>query len=235
MGSANIGSVARSTAAFGLDKLRLVSPRCKMDQKTSMWACYGKRVLEKVEFFEDLDSALSDLDTAVAMTRQDGKSRHRHYSLAEYSEELVPTFAEESKVGLVFGNEESGLANHHLKSCRCSAEIPVVATDGSLNLAHAVSITLYELIGRKIQTKPQKAAKSIHQEKANAQRLRELFENCQQTLASANYPSHASTLEKESVKLQTIINRCGLENWEVRTLLGMVKEVQSAVQNSDQP
>ena len=78
-GSGNIGSVARTAAAFGLESFRLVSPRCTQDHMTDMFACYGKRVLEKVESFVDLPAALADIDVAVALTRQDGKSRHSHF------------------------------------------------------------------------------------------------------------------------------------------------------------
>lgn len=224
-GSGNIGSVARTCAAFGLDSFRLVSPRCELDHMTEMFACYGKRVLDKIRTFQDLPAALTDVDVAVALTRQDGKSRHRHYDLSDFAERVVPELAPNSRVALVFGNEKHGLTNHHLRVCRFSAEIPVVACDGSLNLAHAVSIALYELVGRKRHPKNSESSQSVHQQKADALRLRSLFELCAEVLESVGYPSHDSSLESELTKLKTIISDGRLRNWEVRALSSMVKEV----------
>ena len=224
-GSGNIGSVARTAAAFGLESFRLVRPRCTLDHMTDMFACYGKRVLENLETFDDLSSALRDIDVAVALTRQDGKSRHHHYELSDFAATVLPELAPKSRVGLVFGNEKHGLANHHLKLCQYSAEIPVIAADGSLNLAHAVSITLYELVGRSKVSKVSKDIQNPHQERADAQRLASLFKQCADVLGRIGYPRHDSTLEQELVKLKSIIGHGKLENWQVRALSSMVKEV----------
>ena len=231
MGPANLGSVARAAAAYNRKGFRLVSPRCQVDEDTKKWACYGKRVLPNIEIFEDLDSALSDIDLAVALSRREGKNRHRHYSLPKLCSDVIPELCPQGRVGLVFGNEESGLARHHLAACHCSVEIPVLADDGSLNLAHAVTVALYESLGRSIESESSDLPKNKHEELAPAERLRDLLNRCEETLEGVGYPRHRSSLKEELVKLQTIIARSRLENWEVRLLLGMVKQVQYKLDN----
>jgi len=223
-GSANLGSVARCAAAYGVTDLRLVAPQCQPDQSTLMWACYGKRVLEELRTFETLEEALSDLGLAVAFTRRDGKRRHRHHSLAQLCQEVLPRYQIEAPLALVFGNEESGLSNHHLAVCQRSAEIPVVASDGSLNLSHAVAVALYEVVGRESVVEPL-LPKSYNEEPAAAEDLERLMERCFGTLQTAGYPHHRGVLEDEVSKLKNIVMRSSLQDWEVRLLLGMLKQV----------
>ena len=222
MGSANLGAVCRTATAYGLDGFRLVAPRCEIDEETRKWACYGNRILPRIEVFDDLPSALSDVNFAVALSRREGKSRHRHFPLPHLAEKILPEFSAGS-LAFVFGNEESGLARSHLKACHCTAEIPVVAEDGSLNLAHAVTVTLYEWIGR-ARPDPTRV-KNEHEQPAAPDRLQDLLGRCGQLLKRVGYPRHRSTVEEELVKLQTIVARAQLEEWEVRLLFGMLRQV----------
>lgn len=224
-GPANIGQVARSAAAFGLTGFRLAAPRCRPDNSTLMWACYGKRLLDSVETFPDLQSALADCELAVALSRREGRARHRHCTLAALAENVLPSHPADGKVALVFGNEESGLALDHLKLCQFSAEIPVVADDGSLNLAHAVSITLYELLGRPRGSRTLPGPKNEHEEQASAVEVKSLLSRCSETLTKVGYPRHRSTLEEEMVKLTSLVSRSSLEKWEVKLLMGMLKQI----------
>lgn len=223
-GPANIGSVARTVAAFGLPSFRLADPRCQVDEESKKWACYGNRVLDKFEYYPDLEAALEDVGLAIAFSRRDGKNRHRHYQLPLLREKILPDL-KTGRVALVFGNEESGLKREQLSLCHLSCEIPVVADDGSLNLAHAVTVALYELIGRPTAGVEVPAPKNEHEETAPPHILDNLLERSRETLSKVGYPRHRSTLQEEMVKLETIVRRSGLENWEVRLLLGMMKQV----------
>ena len=224
MGPANLGSVARCCAAYGVTDLRLAAPLCEPDESTKMWACYGKRVLDGLRTFPTLEDALTDIGLAVAFTRRDGKRRHRHHSLAQLCEEVLPQYQVEAPLALVFGNEESGLSNAHLAACQRSAEIPVLATDGSLNLSHAVAVALYEVVGREREVLPLEP-KSEHEAPARAVDLERLMERTLHTLALAGYPHHRGVLEDEVSKLKNIVLRSGLQDWEVRLGLGMLKQV----------
>ncbi|HIB69228.1 MAG TPA: hypothetical protein EYO33_30130 [Phycisphaerales bacterium] len=225
MGPANIGSVARSAAAFGLTGFRLVSPQCEMDEETKKWACYGKRLFDNITVYDELSEALEDVSFAVALSRRDGKSRHKHYTLPQIVEDVLPNQGPNGRIAYVFGNEESGLANKHLACCHVSAEIPVVAEDGSLNLAHAVTTTLYEVIGRRNSQPRSTDPKNHHEELAEPEILKNLLRQASETLERVGYPRHRSSLEEEVVKLERIAARSKLQNWEVKLLLGMLKQL----------
>lgn len=225
MGSANLGAVARSATAFGLSSFRLVSARCEIDEETRKWACYGKRILPAVELYDDLHTALADITFAVALSRREGRSRHKHYSLPVLADKILPELADQ-RLAFVFGNEESGLSLDHLKACHCSAEIPVAAPDGSLNLAHAVTVTLYEWLGRARAANSAPPPKNHHEQPATPQRINDLMERCKDLLARVGYPHHRSTLEQEMVKLEAITAKAQLEDWEARLLFGMLKQLE---------
>lgn len=234
MGPANLGSVARSAAAYGITDLRLAAPQCQPDESTLMWACYGKRVLQEMRIFQTLDEALADVGLAVAFTRRDGKRRHRHHSLAQLCQEILPRYQSEAPLALVFGNEESGLSNEQVRICQRSCEIPVLASDGSLNLSHAVAVALYEVVGREREVTPP-APRSEHEMPAAAEDLERLLERCSSTLAMAGYPHHRGLLEDEVAKLKNIVMRSLLQDWEVRLLLGMLKQVRYRLQHPPDP
>ena len=229
MGSANLGAVARTAAAFGLSGFRLVSPRCEVDEETRKWACYGQRVFPGIEVFDDLHAALKDITFAVALSRREGRSRHKHYHLPLLAEKILPDLPDQ-RLAFVFGNEESGLSLEHLKACHCSAEIPVVAADGSLNLAHAVTVTLYEWIGRNRSTDSPPPPKNRHEEPASPERIRDLMERCRELLAQVGYPHHRSTLEEEMVKLEAVAAKAQLEDWEARLFFGMIRQIEYRLQ-----
>lgn len=233
MGPANLGAVARCCAAYGVTDLRLAQPLCEPDESTKMWACYGKRVLDGMRTFATLEEALSDVGLAVAFTRRDGKRRHRHHSLAQLCQEVLPRYSREAGVALVFGNEESGLSNHHLAMCQRTAEIPVLASDGSLNLSHAVAVALYEVVGREREVMPPEP-KSENEQPARGEDLERLMERCSSTLALAGYPHHYGVLEDEVSKLKNIVMRSSLLDWEVRLLLGMLKQVRYQLEHPEQ-
>lgn len=199
-----------------------------------MWACYGARLFENVRTFETLDEALDDVDVAVALSRREGRYRHRHYSLASLQNSILTQLRNETQTAFVFGNEESGLSRAHLGLCHYSAEIPVLAENGSLNLAHAVSITLYEVLGRPSGEIEKIEAKNVHEETAPVERLRNLLIKSHRTLERVGYPKYNSTLAQEMVKLDRLVQRSGLENWEVRLLLGMLKQINERLDEVDQ-
>lgn len=232
MGSANVGSVARSARAFGLDRFRLVSAQCKVNQESKMWACYGSELLDRIEYYQTLEEALHDVDLAVALSRREGRYRHRHYKLASLKSQILPQVTEGVQVSYVFGNEESGLSRAHLSLCHYSAEIPTLVEEGSLNLAHAVSIVLYEILGRPHGGDQPIEPGSPHEEVAPLEKLQHLIRKGQATLDRVGYPVHHSTLDQEMVKLERLLHRVGLENWEVRLLLGMLKQVNTKLDES---
>lgn len=223
-GDANIGAVARSMSCFGVKELVLVTPRRGPTEESYNWAVHGKAILNKCRTVDSLGEALADVNLSLGLTRRSGKRRFRLSSSRALAERILPKYLP-ARVALVFGNEESGLSTDELDLCNRRVQIPTHPEHGSLNLAHAVTVMLYELLGRDRPTASFKAARPATPS-SRAGMLAEMREG----LRSVGYPGHNATLEEEIGKLSDIFNRAALEEWEVNFLLGIVrhlKKVQS--------
>lgn len=220
-GEANLGAVARAMSTFSLARLVLVSPHAPVGEEARNWACHGGPVLDSCLSVGSLEQALEGVTLALALSRRRGKRRHRMTSLAGLNvESLLP-----AEVALVFGNEESGLSNQHLDLCQRTVFIPTDEVTGSMNLGHAVSVTLYELFGRQVVRPASKTREAPASPELVARMLREVADFLEPT----GYPTHQATLEEEMTKLGDIVSRCRLEEWEVHFLLGILKQVRYSV------
>jgi TrmH family RNA methyltransferase len=222
MGEANLGAVARSMACFGVTDLWLVRPRVRVGQQAANWACHGAERLEHLQTVDDLGTALQGVDLSVALTGKSGKRRHRLVTPVGLVEEVIPRF-QLGRLALVYGNEESGLDNSDIAICHWRVKIPTDPVHSSLNLAHSVSLMLYELVGRYNQTdlgsKPKRWA--------TPEELQRALAEVGQFLEERGYPNHQATLPEELRKLNDLLHRTSLERWEVNFLLGIVRHLRN--------
>lgn len=140
----NIGMVCRAMANFGLHDLRLVNPCPHLHPEAAKFAVFAKPLLGKARLFDDLPSALADLSITCATTRRLGRLRGQLLDIAALPPLFAP-LAPPERVGIVFGREDAGLTTDEVALCRHAITIPTTAQEGSLNLAQAVLVTLYEL------------------------------------------------------------------------------------------
>lgn len=132
----NLGSILRAAAAFGVDHLWLVGATAPpAGAKTQKTALGSQRYLtwDHVETFAE----------AAEPARADG------YGLIgiELAEGAVPLheLALAADVALVIGHEDRGLSREALAGCDRLAFLPQVGRIGSLNVAMAASLALYEV------------------------------------------------------------------------------------------
>lgn len=132
----NVGAIVRSAAAFRVEHLYLTtsatSPANGRSGKTSMGT---ERFLSWSVFERGADAA----DAA----REDG------YSVVglELADQAVPIFqlSGAQDVCLALGHEDHGLASGTLAACDAVAFIPQLGRVGSLNVASAAAIAIFEL------------------------------------------------------------------------------------------
>ena len=139
----NIGSVARAMANFGVGDLRLVAPCDHLAPEARKFAVGAAPLLEGAQVYEDLPSALADLTTTVAATRRRGQLRGALKNVGEMPH-LLAELPAEGRLGLVFGREDAGLTSAEVALCAHGARIETAPELGSLNLAQAVLLFLYE-------------------------------------------------------------------------------------------
>jgi len=152
----NIGATCRAMANFGVTDLRLVNPCDRFAPEAVKFAVAAKPLLGSAQIFSNLPDAVADLHMTIALTRRCGRLRGELPTISEFPQQLS-ALPGDSRVGLVFGREDCGLSTDEVASCTHAASIPTSGDNGSLNLAQAVVVTLYELSGRNQQNMSEKS------------------------------------------------------------------------------
>jgi TrmH family RNA methyltransferase len=136
----NIGLAARAMKNTGFRHLRVVG-RSKVEIACPRTAVHAKDILKEASFYTDLGSATADLNLVFAST---AKPR-QNFSVLPL-DEAVPkmlSFLPAARIGLLFGNERTGLTSTELAASNFRWTIPQASRQPSYNLAAAVLITLF--------------------------------------------------------------------------------------------
>jgi tRNA/rRNA methyltransferase len=141
----NIGLVARNMKNTGFNELRL-SGISSLEKKSFVTAVHARDILENARFYADIFKAVANLDVVFAAT---AKAR-KNFSLMTLEEAIVKMFEfeGETRIGLLFGNERTGLTSAELCHSNFRFKIPQAGDQPSYNLASAVLITLFGLYAR---------------------------------------------------------------------------------------
>jgi tRNA/rRNA methyltransferase len=138
----NIGLVARNMKNTGFDDLRLAGIS-SLEKRTFVTAVHAREILENARFYAEVSDATEDLDVIFAAT---AKAR-KNFSVLPLGDALKKMFdfAGTSRVGLLFGNERTGLISEELLHSNFRFKIPQSVKQPSYNLASAVLITLFSI------------------------------------------------------------------------------------------
>lgn len=138
----NIGLVARHMKNTGFNNLRLVSDH-SIEQKAFVTAVHAKDILDNARFYPEVAAAVSDLEVIFAAA---ARKRKNFPSLSfEKAVDKILSFPHETKIGLLFGNERTGLTSHELRSSNFRFTIPQASRQPSYNLASAVLLVLFQI------------------------------------------------------------------------------------------
>jgi tRNA/rRNA methyltransferase len=209
----NIGMVCRAMANFGAADLRLVNPCCHLHPEARKFAVGASPLLGAAKIYTDLPSAVSDLHMTVATTRRSGRLRGQLLDIGEVPalRSELPAFA---KLGLVFGREDAGLTSEETAMCSHTATVDTSEEVGSLNLAQAVLLFLYELARQPVTTPP--ASREI----AEQGEVEPLFGQMESVLTRIAF---LNTKRPENVMtpLRQIFQRAELSRHEIQLLRGI--------------
>ena len=141
----NIGLVARNMKNTGFNDLRLVGIS-GLEKKAFVTAIHARDILESARFYPHLTDVVGNLDVIFAAT---AKAR-KNFSLLpmEEAQKKMLSFAGTTRIGLLFGNERTGLTSEDLLHTNFRFKIPQAGNQPSYNLASAVLVTLFSLFSR---------------------------------------------------------------------------------------
>ncbi len=145
----NVGAAARAMKNFGLDRLIVVAPRCRIDRRAYALASHASDVLDGARIVPSLPAALDGVRWAV------GTSARARASEAVPDLPLDDALARLPDDGaMAFGPEDHGLANEELDRCQAVVRIPT-ADYASINLAQAVNLLAFRWFGlRRAEARP---------------------------------------------------------------------------------
>ncbi len=221
-GPINIGSVCRTMMNFGFTQLRLVNPtKHYQSLLAKKMALSAFTVLENALIFDDLKSALSDIQIAFGTTRRFGKYRENFFSPSNAAKKLRQTYPTEN-CALVLGPEDTGLETKDLDLCQHFITIPTHDAYKSMNLSHALTVLLYEIAlksdpGEKISDKRCKKL-------AHGDEIENMFSHMKKSLLNINF------LDKQNPEhvlrtFRRIFGMAGLTSRDVRIIRGMMSRI----------
>jgi tRNA/rRNA methyltransferase len=146
-GPDNIGSVARAMKNFGLSDLRIVAPRCSLEDARKM-AVHAFDVIETSSQHATLLEAVNECDFVVGTTARFRKD----FPEMTTPRQVAAKVLSHHQPAIVFGREEHGLFNDELELCHALLSIPTGSQYPVLNLAQAVQVVVYELLLAREQT-----------------------------------------------------------------------------------
>lgn len=217
--SGNIGAVARAMGNFAMKSLVLVNPAPVHRQQAEMMAVHAREVLDTMQVHTSLRAAIADCGLVIGTTCRPGLYREHAVSLRTLAPTLVAATTT-NRVALVFGPEDSGLSNEDLRCCHQLLTIPTAPTYASLNVAQAVVLCCSEIF-LVAQSEGEHVAPSL----AVAERQEVMYEKLKKALLQIGF-LHKDNPEHIMLALRRLFGRAGLEERDVRILLGMARQIE---------
>jgi tRNA/rRNA methyltransferase len=140
----NIGATVRAMANFGVTELRLVNPCQHLHPEARKFAVNAHPLLGTAKVYSSLPDALADCHLSIATTRRCGRLRGDLLDSTAVPG-LLETLPPKAQIALVFGREDSGLSSEEVALCTHAATVATTDELGSLTLAQAVLLFLYEI------------------------------------------------------------------------------------------
>jgi len=215
----NVGFAVRSMANFGVNRLRIVGDDIRQDQYAQIFAVRAAHILDNAEVFETLDDALEDTEAAWAATARTGSNHSVTRATAPLSDLPDPTSVP-ATVALVFGRESVGLTNDELALCDIAFNIPTSKHYHSLNLSHAIAVTLYELY-TKYAERPERRPTDIRAAtKEEREQVAYFFDELvdRTTIKDFRIP-----ISKQVFR--NLLNRAFMTGREIATLTGTIRKI----------
>ena len=137
--ASNVGSIARLMANFGVRQCVLLAPRCDSNSAEARENATGSGAvtLATMRVVKNMKELAHDNHVFIAVNGSRSSE-----ALPILSPEDLRAQLRTGSVSLVFGPEETGLADIDLGYCSHAINIPMSNAATNLNLSHAVAIIL---------------------------------------------------------------------------------------------
>ena len=212
----NIGATVRAMANFGVTELRLVNPCPHLHPEARKFAVNAHPLLGTAKVYSRLPDALADCHLSIATTRRCGRLRGDLLDSTAVPG-LLATLPTEARIGLVFGREDSGLSSEEVALCSHAATVATTDELGSLNLAQAVLLFLYEIFRPQTHSAPPPVVETVLPAQAELHAMLGQMDGILERIAFLNPSSPAGVRNK----LHQLLVRARPDQEEVALLRGL--------------
>jgi TrmH family RNA methyltransferase len=151
--SLNIGSVARAMMNMGFADLLIVNPKSFDLERAAITARKARLLFDPPKIVSTLEEALTGCTFVAGFSTKDSKNTPPVILLDKWAENISDLVQpENSKIGLLFGPEDTGLRYEHLPVCNTIVRIPSCDEYDSLNLAQAALLVFYSIASKHIDS-----------------------------------------------------------------------------------
>ena len=214
----NIGAVARAMLNFNLHNLRIIKKRWRPNKISFKTSAKADEILKKAQAFKNLEEAINDLQFVFATSNRKRDLNTDVVNLKQGTK--IINHYKNSKVGILFGPERSGLTNEHIALCDKIIEIPLNKNFKSLNLAQSVLLVAYELFNLSLSK-----INLVKIKKTKKKELLIFFKVLQNYLEKGNFFKVEKKKKIMMRNVKTIFNKAELTEKETKILLGIVKNL----------
>lgn len=218
----NVGSVARAAKNMGINKIVVVETvdldRETMQQRSTHLAA---DVLDQILYFDSIEAALGDFNYIVGTTARLGKARGPFVSPRAAAQNIAD-LSQKNKIALLFGPEDTGLANDHLRLCHSVVTIPTSRDFTSLNLSQAVMILCYEIF---IASSVAATAAETTPKLALSSETEGMYQQVKELLAKIGFLNPENP-EYWMMDLRRFFSRAGLLSREVKIVRGICRQLE---------
>ncbi|UCH05198.1 MAG: RNA methyltransferase [Candidatus Thorarchaeota archaeon] len=222
----NVGFAARVLANFGVNSYRIVGNDPRHDDYAQVFSARASDILDSAQIFPDLKSALSDMHASWAATARVGRN-HSVTRAAVPLPDLPDPMAVDGRVALVFGREDAGLTNEEVALCDLVFTIPVAKGYPSMNLSHAIAVTLYELFKKYAPKGPPEHTEAKPATREEREIVYQFFDEMVDELDIKEY---RRPIAKQVFR--NLLGRAYMTGREVATLTGIVRKLRDLVRRS---
>ncbi len=221
----NIGGAARAMWNFGLDRMRVVSPRDGWPNERAVAMASGAgRLLDEAVLCDSLPEALEDCTYVFATT-----ARARGLTKPVFSPERAMEIAREKiaageKVAVMFGPERAGLENEDVSRANAIISVPVNPDFPSLNLAQCVLLLGYEWRRQSVEVVPE-VTELAGADWASAMDVEKLAEHYENRLTEAGFFFPPEKADGMKTVLRNLWSRMRLTRSDVQMLHGILRQM----------
>jgi TrmH family RNA methyltransferase len=216
----NIGAVARAMKNMCMSELYLVSPKIFPSADATSRASGADDILASAVVCDTLQEAIADCHIVVGASARSRTITVPDESPRDCAERLAIE-AQDKKIAILFGRENSGLKNHELDLCQTLLSIPSNPKYSSLNLGSAVQVVCYEMMVAAQLSTPE--PKAMEAPLATSEQMESFYDHLYQALEEIGFinPEKSTSIMR---RLRRIYHRAALDTKEIDILRGILKK-----------